>query len=142
MKVNEITLKAFNTCRINHPSESFTRKEIFELLTNEVKGLDRNDYIITLLVKHGILSKSYASNDRRTRLYKFTDSPIHVAVLTQCMSEMENAVRKWNKTKLNKTTQIRSSEVEIGRSPVSEEFCVKFLKDRGYRIYKPEYKEI
>ena len=55
-------------------------------------------------------------------------------VLTQALPYIQKYYNKVNKP---------NSEI-TGITPITEEYCIKFLKDRGYRVLKKvtEFKEI
>lgn len=141
MKVDNQTIKDFNILRQNNLSKMFTRGEIKELLFNNVSNFSKNDQIITLLVKHKALNKqSSGRSDRGTR-YSFTESPVHVATLSQCIFELKDYCRQMSNKHYEK---VKNSKEITGIHPISEEYCINFLKERGYRIYKQtvNYEEI
>lgn len=141
MKVDNQTIKDFNLLRQNNLSKVFTREEIRELLFNNVSNFSRNDYIITLLVKHKALDKKGFANSCRGVRYAFTETPVHVNTLSQCIFELKDYCRQSAKRHYEKT---KCSKEITGIHPISEEYCINFLKERGYRIYKQtvNYEEI
>ena len=141
MKVDNQTIKDFNLLRQNNLSKVFTREEIRELLFNNVSNFSKNDYIITLLVKHKALNKRGFANSCRGVRYAFTETPVHVNTLSQCIFELKDYCRQSAKRHYEKT---KCSKEITGIHPISEEYCINFLKERGYRIYKQtvNYEEI
>lgn len=135
MKVDDQTVKDFNILRQNNLSKMFSREEMRELLFNNVSNFSKNDYIITLLVKHKALNK------RGFNKYAFTETPVHVNTLSQCIFELKDYWKQSSKKHYEKSKESK----EVTRMhPISEEYCINFLKERGYKIYKQtiNYEEI
>lgn len=134
MKVDESFCMQFNTLRANNQGNSFTRKEILSLLVDNIRGFSKQDYIISVLCKKGVLIKS---GKRNTTRYSFTDKPVHIRTLIDSIGYMNN----YNKEQFQK---FFNKNVEPGLTHVSEEYCINFLKERGYKILKQvvDYKEV
>lgn len=141
MKVDDQTIKDFNTLRQNNLSKMFSREEIRELLFNNVSNFSKNNYIITLLVKYKALNKQGFNHPRKGTKYSFTETPVHVNTLSQCIFELKDY---WKQSSKKYYEKVKGSKEITGVHPISEEYCINFLKERGYRIYKQtvNYEEI
>lgn len=141
MKVDDQTVKDFNILRQNNLSKMFSREEIRELLFNNVSNFSRNDYIITLLVKYKALNKRGFNRSCKGTKYSFTETPVHVNTLSQCIFELKDY---WKQSSKKHYEKVKESKEITGIHPISEEYCINFLKERGYRIYKQtvNYEEI
>ncbi len=84
--------------------------------------------IITAFVKKGILIKG---EEGRYTTYKFTNSLVYVVALSTCISELKEYFRRCNHAKYE-----RDKEEKNNAGLPTEGFCIKFLKERGYRIMK------
>lgn len=140
MKVNNRISEDFNVLRMRHQNLDFTRKEMYELLANNVHGFPKSDYIISLLVKRHALIK--IGGGRKKTVYRFTSEPVHIGILSECVFGIKEYSRIQSKKYYNKVNK-PNSEI-TGITPITEEYCIKFLKDRGYRVLKKvtEFKEI
>lgn len=136
MKVDEKFCAAFNTVRSNNIGKEFNREELSELLVNGVPGFSRQSHIITFLVKNNIILKE---GGKRHAIYKFTTNPIHIATL----SEVIFSLKKYNNEKNKKyndnkreAKKIQAVQPSQSYKHIDEEYCIKFLKERGYKIMK------
>lgn len=141
MKVDDQAIKDFNTLRQNNLSKMFSREEMRELLFNNVSNFSRNDYIITLLVKYKALNKRGFNRSSKGIKYSFTETPVHVNTLSQCIFELKDY---WKQSSKKHYEKVKESKEITGMHPISEEYCINFLKERGYKIYKQtiNYEEI
>lgn len=133
MKVDEKFCAAFNTVRSNNVGKEFNREELSELLVNGVPGFSKQSHVISFLVKNHIILKK---GGKRNTVYKFTATPVHIATL----SEVVFSLKKYNNER-NKKYNDSKREAKKVQSPqnykqIDEEYCIKFLKERGYRIMK------
>lgn len=137
MKVDQNFSASFNICREANANKTFSRKEMYNLLTESVNGMPKQDYIITIFVKNKALIKM---GEGKSSKYKFTSNPVHISVLSQSIFEFKDIVykqqRKYlDKKKKSKVVETKKEEV-ITATPLTEEYCIKYLKERGYKVMK------
>lgn len=133
MKVDDKVCIAFNTLRSENQEKKFSRKELHELLINNIPGFSKQDYIISILVSKHVIQR--IGNGRNTK-YMFTSTPIHIAALSNAIFGM----KEYNSTHFKKAYDKKKHAIKVEEKPrlthVDEEYCIKFLKERGYRIMK------
>lgn len=134
MKVDSQTIKDFNLLRQNNLSKRFSREEIKELLFNNIAHFSRNNYIITILVRHNALDKWRVPRANGSCEYSFTKTPVHVTTLSRCIFELKDYVKRQNRKHNSKNKETQSEITNI--HPITEEYCIQYLKDRGYVIFK------
>lgn len=136
MKVDEKFCAAFNTVRSNNVGKEFNREELSELLVNGVPGFSKQSHIISFLVKSHIILKE---GGKRHTVYKFTATPVHIATLSEVIFSLKKynneRNKKYNDNK-RKAKKVQSIQAPQSYKQIDEEYCIKFLKERGYRIMK------
>lgn len=143
MKVDDKICIAFNTLRADKQGEQFSRKEIHELLMNNIPGFSKQDYIISILASKKVIIR--VGTGRNTK-YVFPSNPVHIATLSSAIFGM----KEYNSEHFKKSYEKRK---ETPKQPeqstsklvhVDEEYCIRFLKERGYKILKQtvNYEEV
>lgn len=136
MKVDEKFCAAFNTVRSNNVGKEFNREELSELLVNGVPGFSKQSYVISFLVKSHIILKE---GGKRHTVYKFTATPVHIATLSEVIFSLKKynneRNKKYNDNK-REAKKVQSIQAPQSYKQIDEEYCIKFLKERGYRIMK------
>lgn len=134
MKVDDKFCIAFNTLRAENQEKKFSRKELQELFLNKIPGFSKQDYIISIFADKHIINK--IGKGRNTR-YMFTSTPVHVASLSNAVFSIKEYNNVHFKKSYDKKKNLQvESKVSGNYTHVDEEYCIKFLKERGYRIMK------
>lgn len=123
--VTDQTVRDFNTLRINNQSKEYSRAEIIDLLST-ISGMKKNSLMITIMIKYHVILNSGRG------IYTFTKNPIYSSLLAKCFEDYSSISRGYSKKSYYKRKEDKSKENEIH----TEDFCIKFLKERGYKIYK------
>lgn len=127
LRIDKNTAEDFNSLRLQYQGKKFTRNEITTLLFDNVRGMYRDGYVISTLVKNHALNKCKMG---KLYFYTFTKDPIHINTLSQALFEARGRIgRKDNKSPENQVTVVNST-------PMSEDYCVNYLKRLGYKILK------
>lgn len=138
MKVDEKFCVAFNTLRSENQDKKFSRREIQSLLIENVPGFSRQDYMISILAGKNIIQK--VGKGRHSQ-YMFTKNPIHVASLSEAIFGMKeyNSIQNHKKRK-PEVLQNPNNNLVL----VNEDYCIKYLKERGYKVMKKivNYEEV
>lgn len=133
MRVDEKFCAAFNTVRSNNVGKKFNRAELADLLVNGVPGFSKQSHVIIVLCKNKIILKE---GNRRNTVYMFTPTPIHIATLSSVifsLKEYNNLANK--KSKMHKKEE-KPLVISEKYKHIDEEYCINFLKSRGYRVMK------
>lgn len=133
MKVDEKFCIAFNTLRNENQNREFSRKEIQELLINHVPDFSKQDYMISILATKNIIRR--IGSGRNTK-YMFTSTPIHISALSDAIFGLKAYNKDHFKKGYDKRKKQREIEVPNNYTQINEEYCIKFLKERGYKIMK------
>lgn len=142
MKVDGKFCENFNILRAGKQGNQYSRKEIQELLLT-IPGFSKQDYIITILAdKKAILR---VGSGKATK-YMFPDHPVHIATLSEAVFKMKEYNNEHFKKSYEKRkkTPIQPEQPTPKLTHVDEEYCIKFLKERGYKILKQtvNYEEV
>lgn len=133
MKVGEKFCAAFNTVRSNNVGKEFNREELSELLVNGVPGFSKQSHVISFLVKNHIILKE---GGKRNTVYKFTATPVHIATLSEVIFSLKKYNNERNKKYNDSKREAKKAQSPQNYKQIDEEYCIKFLKERGYRIMK------
>lgn len=110
----ESQTRKFNCARLAALSENIESFTVAEFQEFMSKfGINCKDMMLITYIKHHILGNSF----------KFTKEPIHV-----------NTIRHLYEYRRTKRNEYRTTD--------KEQVAIKYLKERGYKIYKPSYEEI
>lgn len=134
MRVDESLIRKFNTVRTQNLCNSYTRDGIMSALS-QIPEFTTNSRIVSILVKHNALVE-VPSKGKYRKQYKFTTSPVHVSVLSQCATELKEYYYKYYDRRKGVTRSVVQVPKEVSRHPITEEYCISFLKERGYKVYK------
>ena len=150
-ELTEICSK-YNTQRDLFKSLDLKKYEIIEVLKE--CGFKYIEIVFCLLVKNNSVIKS---GDKAHTIFRFSPSPIHISLLDKIMKEAKEVqysyTKKYNENKIErpiiKQTLVIDKKAEsiLPEKPnkhIDEEYCINFLKERGYKILKPvtEYTEL
>ena len=134
MRVDAKICEAFNTVRIENQGREFSRKELFELLVNSIPRFYKQDYIITIFLQKRIILKI---GEGKNIKYKFTDTPVHIDSLSSAVFTLKEYNRSNNSKFHNKKKEERIKEnLENKYTHINEEYCIEYLKKRGYKVMK------
>lgn len=74
--------------------------------------------------------------------YRFNGLPTHIHVMERALKRCQERVKGWGK----KNIRVDEDNVPVANcEPITEEYCVKYLKKLGYKVMKPkpvEYEEL
>ena len=140
--LNEICVK-YNTQRATFQGTEFRKEEIIIILKE--CGFKYIEIAFALLLKSGSIIKR---GDRRTATFRFAKDPTHISIIGMIMlsaKDLQDSYISKSKAKSDtKPTEIKEAVAKVSQNRVDEEYCINFLKERGYKILKPitEFKEI
>lgn len=131
MEIDNDFCIAFNTLRLNNQNKFFSRSEIHESLINNINKFPKQSNIIDIFSNNKIINKQGKGKNTK---YSFTNYPIHINALKNAYKLFKEYVKVASSKCYKNSLQFQ----------IDEEYCINFLKERGYKILKQfiEYKEI
>lgn len=130
--LNNEDVETFNKIRVACMDVPFKRADVMDKL--RMLKLPDPQNLIPILTERGILIKE--GPNRHDVLYKFTKEPVYGQLLDNCISILREKQKQYCKNYAAK----KRLRKETGRehiTPIDEEYCINFLKARGYKIKKP-----
>lgn len=149
-ELNEVCEK-YNTQRAAFQGIEFRKEEIISILKE--CGFKYVEIAFALLIKNNSIIKR---GDRKTATFRFAKDPTHISIIGMTMLSAKDLQDSYiSKSKANKPVEtkkftannngiIKEVVAKVSQQRIDEEYCINFLKERGYKILKPvtEFKEI
>lgn len=74
-------------------------------------------------------------------IYRFNGLPTHIHIMEKALKRCQERVKSWGKKNIRVDEEVPVANCE----PITEEYCVNYLKKLGYKVMKPkpvEYEEL
>ena len=135
--------KNYNTSRSNLQGKYLNKKEVIEVLKSS--GFKYIEIVFGLLQDYDCIMRKRKSYQN---VFVFSEIPLHIGLLGKIVNEakeiLDSYISRHNQKKKDSNCEVKIINETDNKRIIDEDYCIKFLKSRGYKILKnvTEYREV